>query len=214
MAVAAYGNYWLAVDKDRTDRWAISALPGFGWRAKIDKPTFQLRNIFESELPRFMKEQYVNAFLFPATVVWGSELHTDLEFVGAMPRRDRKTMSDVCVLVRVTGDLVGWVSYELRKKDALRIVSAMIAERVYELDELGHSALGEVANMITGNAATGLETAGYSCDLKPPEFLTGIGREFPPTPAEIQIRADFRSSVGVLAVRIALGESRIGEIAA
>ena len=98
---------------------------------------------------------------------------------------------------------------ELRipKKDALRVVSAMISERVFELDELGHSALSEVANMISGNAATALEVAGYTCDLNPSEFLTGIGREFPPTPAPIQIRADFRSSVGVLAVRIALGEA-------
>jgi|TARA_B110000263_G_scaffold241295_1_gene245389 CheY-specific phosphatase CheX len=60
--------------------------------------------------------------------------------------------------------------------------------------------------MITGNAATALETAGYTCDLRPPEFLTGVGREFPPTPAPVQIRADFMSEVGVLGVRIALGE--------
>ncbi len=81
-----------------------------------------------------MKAQDVNAFLFPAGLVWESELNTELEFIGAMPRRDPKTMSDVCVLVRVSGDLVGWVSYELRKKDALRVVSAMISERVFELD--------------------------------------------------------------------------------
>ncbi len=132
-----------------------------------------------------MKEQYVNAFLFHASLVWESELKTELEFTGAMPRRDHKTMSDVCALVRVTGDLIGWVRYEFRKKDALRVVSAMISERVFELGELGHSALGEVANMITGNAATALEVAGYTCDLNPPELLTGIGREFPPTPAPI-----------------------------
>lgn len=161
-----------------------------------------------------MKEQYVNAFLFPASLVWESELNTELEFIGAMPRRDHKTMSDVSVLVRVSGDLVGWVSYELRKKDALRVVSAMISERVFELDELGHSALGEVANMITGNAAAALEVAGYTCELNPPEFLTGIGRDFPPTPAPIQIRADFRSDVGILAVRIALGEASIAQKAA
>ncbi len=161
-----------------------------------------------------MKEQYVNAFLFPATLVWESELNTDLEFISAMPRRDDKTMSDLSVLIRVTGDLVGWVSYELRKKDALRVVGTMMSERVFELDELGHSALGEVANMITGNAATALEVAGYTCDLRPPEFLAGLGRDFPPTPAPIQIRADFRSEVGVLAVRIALGESTGAQLAA
>ena len=154
-----------------------------------------------------MKEQYVNAFLFPAAIVWESELHLDLHFIGALPRNDRKTMSDVSALVRVSGDLVGWVSYELRKKDALRVVSAMLTERVFELDELGRSALGEMANMITGNAAAALETAGYTCELKPPELLTGIGREFPPTPAPVQIRADFKSEVGILAVRIAPGES-------
>lgn len=161
-----------------------------------------------------MKEKYVNAFLFPAALVWESELHADLEFVGALPRRDTKTMSDITALVRVSGDLVGWVSYELRKKDALRVVSAMLTERVFEIDEIGRSALGEMANMITGNAATALEIAGYTCELKPPEFLTGVGQEYPPTPAPIQIRADFRSSFGILAVRIALGENEISRAAA
>lgn len=161
-----------------------------------------------------MKEQYVNAFLFPASLVWESELHADLEFVGASPRNDRKTMSDVSSLVRVSGDLVGWVSYELREKDALQIVGAMLAEPVFELDELGRSALGEMANMITGNAAAALEQAGYTCELKPPEFFSGVGREFPPTPAEVQIKAEFTSSVGSLAVRIALGETSEGQIAA
>lgn len=154
-----------------------------------------------------MKEQYVNAFLFPASLVWESELHTGLEFVGATPRSDLTTTSDVNSLVRVSGDLAGWVSYEFQQKDALRIVSTMLDESVFELDELGRSALGEIANMITGNAAAALEQAGCSCELKPPEFLIGLGREFPPTPAPVQIRADFKSTVGILAVRIALGET-------
>jgi CheY-specific phosphatase CheX len=84
--------------------------------------------------PDHMKEQYVNAFLFPASIVWESELQSELEFMGATPRRDENTMSDISVLIRVTGDLVGWVSYEMRKKDALRVVGAMISERVFELD--------------------------------------------------------------------------------
>ena len=37
-------------------------------------------------------------------------------------------------------------------------------------DELGLSALGEIANIITGNAATNLAQLGYDCDISPPAF--------------------------------------------
>ncbi len=156
-----------------------------------------------------MKEQYVNAFLFPAVHVWEQELDCDLTFVGASPRTDQITRSDVSAVVLVSGDLNGWVSYEFRRKDALRLVGVMLQERVFELDEMAESALGEVANMITGNAAIALEREGYACVLAPPLLLSSTRLEFPPTPSLVQIRADFRSPLGILAVRIALGEGEL-----
>ncbi len=207
------GTTGIGIDQVRIGQWSVSALTDFRIATMIRWHVFQpSRSYRDSAAP--MKEQYVNAFLFPAMLVWESELNTDLSFVGATPCSDSETMTDVSALVRVSGDLIGWVSYEFRNEDALRVVSLMLTERVFELDELGRSALGEMANMITGNAAAALEQAGFTCELKPPEFFSGVGREFPPTPAEVQIKAEFTSSVGSLAVRIALGETALGEIAA
>ena len=47
---------------------------------------------------------------------------------------------------------------------AIGIFSAMMGEPVTELDDLGRSAIGELGNMITGQAAIMLEEAGYTCD--------------------------------------------------
>ena len=44
--------------------------------------------------------------------------------------------------------------------------------------EIGLSALGEIANMITGNAATRLAQAGYPCQISPPVIIEPVGTRF------------------------------------
>ena len=46
------------------------------------------------------------------------------------------------------------------------------------MDQMALSALGELANMITGNAAIGLAGAGFSTDLTPPTLIQPKGSKF------------------------------------
>ena len=70
------------------------------------------------------------------------------------------------------------------------------------------SALGELANMITGNATTLLAQAGYECEISPPVILEPRGLSLNIT-GGIQIKVEFMSESGPLGIRIGLAEARV-----
>ena len=102
-----------------------------------------------------MKQEYVNAFLDPARIVWQKELGCDLNVVGAEAVSNQFTSEDVTAVIGVSGALQGNVLYGFSGGSPYSIASHMCGEEITELDDLAISALGEIANMITGNAATG-----------------------------------------------------------
>ena len=53
----------------------------------------------------------------------------------------------------------------------------MIGVEVTSLDEMAWSALSELGNMITGNAATLLSQNGYDLDITPPSVIRGTDVE-------------------------------------
>ena len=73
--------------------------------------------------------------------------------------------------------------------------------------EMGLSAIGEIANMITGNAATTLAELGYRCEISPPVVIEPVGSRFT-TVGESQMLVSFASPIGSLTVRISLFEKR------
>ncbi|MDA0768620.1 MAG: chemotaxis protein CheX [Chloroflexi bacterium] len=153
-----------------------------------------------------MKEEYVNAFLAPAKMVWEKELQTPLEFVGAQAVTHQYTTEDLTAILGVSGQLQGNVLYGFAGGTGLAVASAMIGETVTELDDMSMSALGELANMITGNAATQLSSKGYECDISPPLIIEPSGSRIS-TLQGVQILTSFKSQYGELYIRICLNEN-------
>ncbi len=153
-----------------------------------------------------MKEEYVNSFLAPAKLVWKKELGDSLELAGAQVVSSQFTTDDLTAIIGVSGWLEGSVLYGFSEDTSLAIVRRMIGEDVADYrDEMGLSALGEIANMITGNAATQLSQAGYPCDISPPVIVESPGLRFT-TFGGSQILVTLLSSLGPLNVRLNLNE--------
>jgi chemotaxis protein CheX len=153
-----------------------------------------------------MKEEYVNAFLTPAKMVWEKELQTPLNFVGAKAVDHQYTTEDLTAILGVSGQLQGNVLYGFGGGTAIAVASAMVGETVTELDDMSMSALGELANMITGNAATQLSAKGYECDISPPLIIEPSGSRIS-TLSGMQILTSFKSEYGELYIRICLNEN-------
>ena len=154
-----------------------------------------------------MKEEYVNSFLVPAKLIWKKELGQDLTVESAEVVSHQFTTEDLTAIIGVSGRLEGNVLYGFTEESALRVVSAMVGEEVEDLrNDLALSALGEIANMITGNAATYLAQAGYPCQISPPVIVEPRGSRFT-IMGSTQILVSFTSPLASLSVRISLRET-------
>ncbi len=156
-----------------------------------------------------MKEEYVNSFLTPAKYVWEKELGEELVVAGTDLVSNQFTTDDVTAIIGVSGSLEGNVLYGFSGGTAVAVVSRMMGEEVKTIsDEIGLSALGEIANMITGNAATRLSQIGYPCNISPPVIIEPSGSRFT-TVGGPQIRVSFSSALGFFTVRIVLFEKAL-----
>ena len=152
-----------------------------------------------------MKQEYLNAFLAPAKLIWESELNQSLELIEARVASKNDKPEDVTAVIGVTGQLEGSVFYEFGRGTGLAVASSMMGESLEEHDEISLSALGEIANMISGNAATNLSDQGVSCDITPPRVSSDgscMATKFRGTP----IIAAFSSALGQFSIRIGLAE--------
>ena len=78
----------------------------------------------------------------------------------------------VWLKISVVGDMEGDILYCFPKSVALKLVSDMMGGFVItELDEIGHSAIAELGNMISGNASTIMFNNGITIDITPPSRM-------------------------------------------
>jgi chemotaxis protein CheX len=89
--------------------------------------------------------------------------------------KSAQTANAVSAMIAVTGDIAGLVIYSMGDNTARYIAGKMMGEEVVELDEIGQSAIAELANIITGQAGIQLETAGFASDMSPPVLVMGAG---------------------------------------
>jgi chemotaxis protein CheX len=154
-----------------------------------------------------LRAEWVNPFLIPAKHVWEHELQTDLELVNAELVSYQFTTEDLTAVIGVSGKLEGNVLYGFSDDCAKNVVAKMLEEEsVTEIDHMGLSALGEIANMITGNAATLLAQNGFPCEISPPVIIEPAGSRFTTVNAA-QILVTFKSEMGTLRIRISLSEN-------
>jgi chemotaxis protein CheX len=154
-----------------------------------------------------VRAEWVNPFLSPAKLVWQAELGCVLELIGAELVAHQFTTEDLTGVIGVSGKLEGNVLYGFADDCASAAVAKMLEEEpTAEISQMGLSALGELANIITGNAATLLAQNGYTCDISPPVIIEPAGSRFTTTAAD-QILVTFNSDIGILRIRISLSEN-------
>lgn len=102
------------------------------------------------------------------------QLMLDLNDVHAEPLREAiQDLDTLEVSIGVTGDLTGQVVYSFPYETCLNMVNIMSGMEISEVDEFVTSAIGEIANIISGNVMTLLTDENVSCDILPPKLLNG-----------------------------------------
>ncbi len=99
-----------------------------------------------------MKAEYLNPFLMASNSVLEMVLGSR-PVQGTLAAQPTTGSSHECsVVCGVTGQVQGQVIYGMSYETADNIASAMLGQKIEEFDALASSALGELGNMISGNA--------------------------------------------------------------
>ena len=120
-----------------------------------------------------MKAEYVNAFYKATVDVFRMMIDIEVEQGQISITEGLISSRDANVILGVTGDLRGSILFSFPKDMTLEMVYIMSSMRMEEIDNFVSSALGEVANIIGGNALSNLAAANYTCDIVPPQILIG-----------------------------------------
>jgi chemotaxis protein CheX len=100
-------------------------------------------------------------------------------------KEDHVAKGDVSAIVGVTGDKVGTISVTFTRSCAIALVRGMLGDDVHDILQDTQDAVGEVTNMVSGQARAGLRALGISLQGSTPTVIVGDGhviRHISPSP--------------------------------
>lgn len=123
--------------------------------------------------------EYINPFISAAQTVLKDFCQIETT-IGKPYLKQASYEGDLlAVIVGITGVLKGQVILTLEKGTACDIAShMMMGMPVPELNDMAKSAIGELCNMILGNAATIFSTKNIALDITPPTLTQGTDLSF------------------------------------
>lgn len=121
-----------------------------------------------------MDVKHVNPFIESFTNVMPQLGFGNIQRGNLAVKSQELIYSGVIIIVGIVGAIKGNVVYCINLEAAKKIASTMMMGMpVDELDEMSRSALSELTNMLTANAATSFSNLGISIDISTPTLLYG-----------------------------------------
>ncbi len=153
-----------------------------------------------------MKAEYVNSFYKATQDVFRLMLDTDVDKGQLKAVEGMVCSKDANVILGVTGDLKGTILFSFTKDMTLEMVRIMSGMEMQEIDNFVSSALGEVANIIGGNAVTNLTTYNHICDIAPPQIIIGEYKSISMA-NELALLMPLKTPIGEFDINIFLAEN-------
>ncbi|NLJ98885.1 MAG: chemotaxis protein CheX [Tissierellia bacterium] len=152
-----------------------------------------------------MKAEHINAFYTATQEVFRLMLDMEVEKGNLELVEDMVSSNDANVLLGITGDLKGSILFGFPNKMALEMVKIMSGMEMKKIDTFVSSALGEVANIIGGNAATNLTNHDCICDIAPPQVIIGKYKSISMA-SERSLLIPLKTEIGEFDINIFLAE--------
>lgn len=125
-----------------------------------------------------MKAVYINPIYIAARDVFQNMFSIELERGNLQVDEKIVPRNSINVSIGITGDLTGIILFSFPEEMVFNLVEEMSGMEFKEFDKFMASAIGELANIITGNAMSNLSESGYSCDIVPPQITVGVNKSF------------------------------------
>ena len=99
-----------------------------------------------------MDVRYINPFLSSIKNVFDTMINVPFNIGKPKLKEDNTPLYDISGIIGLSGDVTGCVVINLSKDVALQLASSLLFEEQTEINADCTDAIGEVANMISGNA--------------------------------------------------------------
>ncbi|BBO66547.1 chemotaxis protein CheX [Desulfosarcina alkanivorans] len=151
-----------------------------------------------------MDVKYINPFVNAVKKIFNTMIEVPFKLGKPSLKKDNVPQYEISGIIGLSGTVTGCVVINLSKDIALQLVSALIGDEVTELDDDCTDAIGEIANMIAGNAKTDFPSEGTSISV--PSVVIGKHKVSYPSGLPI-ISIPCITDKGELVIEVALKEN-------
>ena len=130
-----------------------------------------------------MKTAYIKPFVDAVQTLFETMIPLPVKVGEPSLNQDARPFDDVCGVIDMDGEVEGRVVVSMSEPLALILASELLGDTISQLDEDCIDAVGEIANMIAGNAKT--DFPGGANAISVPQVI--IGRDQVPYPAATPI---------------------------
>ena len=149
-----------------------------------------------------MDVQFINPFVNATIHVLKTMAQTDVKAGKPFLKKDKVARGDVSGLIGLTGEVSGTISVSFTEKSILAVVTRMFGEEVTSLnDEIG-DAVGEISNMISGQARQALEEMGRPLQAAIPSVIMGKGHQITHITSHPVIAIPFETDNGGFTIEV------------
>ncbi|MBI5814584.1 MAG: chemotaxis protein CheX [Nitrospinae bacterium] len=124
-----------------------------------------------------MKSEYINPFLQATINVLSTMAMITPEPGKPFLKTDKRSIGDISGIIGLTGAKRGAIVISLTTEAACKIVGSMLGETYTEVNGDIRDAVGELTNMISGDARRRLAELGIVFEAGIPTIISGKGHE-------------------------------------
>ena len=151
-----------------------------------------------------MDVSLVNPFIEAVVHVLSSMACTEAQAGKPYLKKDNVAKGDVTGIVGLTGEARGTISVSFTEECILSIVSNMFGEKMRELNEEVRDAVGEILNIVSGQARRKLEIAGRTLKGAIPTVITGQNHTITHITRETVIAVPFKTQYGEFTIEVCI----------
>ena len=120
-----------------------------------------------------MRAEFINPFLEAAMNVLSTMANISSKLGKPALREESGAEGDISGIIGLTGDAEGSITVSFSESCALKVVENMLGEKFEELNEDVADSMGEITNMIAGDARARLEKLGHRFVASLPSVVRG-----------------------------------------
>lgn len=128
------------------------------------------------------------------------------EKTGLELKEDLITTYDISSIIGLTGETSGSIIISVPAKLACKIASNMLMEDVTALNQSVEDAIGEIGNIVVGDARRALIQEGYQLNISVPTVVVGTGHKISRSSSVPCIGIPFTTEFGDFEVNVGLQE--------